>query len=94
MENHHLIFMLDKLLPGSMGGFDYEVITQYAPDGVTIEVEAQIHAWKLDTVPQPTQETLVSLWESTYDAAYIADMAEQTAVEEARIQGIVDNSLL
>ena len=94
MENEHLIFMLDKLLPGSMGGYDYEVITEYESDGETLKEQAQIHKWNLSTVEQPTQETLLSLWASTYDSQHQTSVAAKVAEEEARIQAIVDNSLL
>ena len=94
MENTHLIFMLDRLLPGSMGGFDYQVITQYEADGVTLETEAQIHSWNLSGVTQPTQSTLLSSWASTYDAQYTTATAAQATAEAERIQSIIDNSLL
>lgn len=94
MENEHLIFMLDKLLPGSMGGYDYEVITQYESDGVTLAEQAKIHKWNLSGVEQPTQETLLNLWKNTYDSQHQAAVALKVAEEEARIKAIIDNSLL
>ena len=94
MENDHLIFMLDKLLPGSMGGYDYEVITEYEADGETLKEQAKIHTWNLSSVEQPTQETLLSLWANTYDAKHQESVAAKIAEEEARIQAIIDNSLL
>jgi len=94
MENLHLIFMLNKLLPGSMGGYDYEVITEYEEDGITLKEEARIHRWNLSGVEQPTQETLKSLWASTYEAQHAAAVAADVAAEEARIKSIIDNSLL
>ena len=94
MENQHLVFMLQKLLPGSYPGKDYQVITQYADDGVTVVTEASIYEWNLPGVTQPTQETLSGLWTSTYESQYNTHMLNVQAEETARLQEVADNSLL
>lgn len=94
MENHHMVWMLQKLLPGSIPGTDYVLKTEYDQDGVTVVVPSEILEWKISTVPQPSQETLISYWENTYQLQWEQMIAEQDAAEAARIQAVALNALL
>jgi hypothetical protein len=94
MENHHMVWMLQKLLPGSIPGKDYVLKTEYDPDGVTVVVPSEVLEWKLPNVPQPSQETLVNYWENTYQAQWEQMIAEQDAAEAARIAAVAANALL
>ena len=94
MENHHLVFMLEKLLPGSIPGTDYECITEYETDGTTVKTGAQIHSWSLSGVTQPSQTVLQNHWDTTYKAQHDTVVSNQATAEANRITSVVNDSLL
>lgn len=94
MENHHLVYMLEKLLPGSLPGADYECITEYEADGTTVKTGAQIHSWSLSNISQPSQSVLQNHWDTTYKAQYDTLIAQRDTAEANRIASVESDSLL
>jgi len=93
MENHELIYTLQKLLPGSLPGKDYTVQTEYQPDGVTVLTPARIATWSLPMDP-PDIEVLGTYWTNTYSDMLDAEESTAIAAEEARVAQVVANAII
>ena len=94
MENQHMVFMLERLLPNSIAGIDYECITEYEADGETVKTGARIHSWNLSGIPQPEQATLQNHWDTTYKAQYDTLISNRETAEVNRVASVVNDSLL
>lgn len=93
-DNTRMLFMMQKLLPGSIPGVDYQVTTQYAEDGVTIAQDSQISFWNLEGLEQPSNEVIDSYWTNTYSALWDAHLVSLQEAEAARKAKVITDAII
>ena len=92
-DNQQLLFVLEKLLPGSIAGTDFQVATVYEADGVTIKEDAKLVRWSLD-LTQPTDDQINNYWNSTYSTLWDQGVAAAEASEVARRAKVVIDAII